>query len=747
MVESARLLEELAVFSDLGVDPPSIFESGADYLVRMTRLGKATNLRFEAQGDGIVTEITDDVSINHASYRALLASDRFGQLRQWADVQAAVLERGGQERPPIQLQGYVASMESVTGADALDDLLVGKSGPAGRAVDVMLIDGPAGIGKTFLIEALAYRRARSFVQRQRPLILHVQSRGRILTFLQDLIAFSLQRLRLSVTFDQLPIIVRHGLVTLAVDGFDELGDPNGYANAWAQVDELLQQVRGGTMILAGRESFIGRERLFAKLNSLDPAREVVDSLTLRLPDVGSARDWLRRQGWSDDLFELLSEFFVEGSYALRPFFLSKIADTDLAGAVADNEFGPTLSFLVNAMVERETDKFHAQVEAAMDVGARDAFIRRFLSEVAREMAENQTEALDETTIRWLAESAVDEGIPEEVSRLLQNRALAMVFLTVDERRGYLRFAHGQFQNYFLAHATIDAVADGELPKFVRRNILGTDFLAAFSDATQDVFDRKPELLPAFVSLVTRHLVRYPHVDRGPRNLAALLIACLPLAEVLPDLSLVGRDVDEAVVRGWAAPSTIRNTAINQLDIRGSSVEAVVFEGGSVGGVLMDSLSRVSPTLKPSYVQVERPAGKVELLTGDERDLWLSARGGERVVVDNVVADEINRDHDLVRLLDKVLRYRGYWLREHSDAITERLTGNPLWPELLGVLRRHDFVREETRASSGQAANFVHLKRPQALLAYLDDPSLTEDPSIRAFGEELRKLTGGVEATG
>ena len=442
MVESARLLEELAVFSDLGVDPPSLFESGVDYLVRIIRLGRATTLRFEARGDGPVTETVDDVTINHASYRALLASERFGQLRQWADVQAAVLERAGQEKPLIQLQGYVASIESVTGTDALDDLLVGKPGPAGRLVDVMLIDGPAGIGKTFLIEALAYRRARSFVQHQRPLILHVQSRGRILTFLQDLIAFSLQRLRLSVTFDQLPILVRHGLVTLAIDGFDELGDPNGYANAWAQVDELLQQVRGGTMILAGRESFIGRDRLFAKLNSLDAEREVVDSLTLRLPDVGSARDWLRRQGWSDNLFELLSEFFVEGSYALRPFFLSKIADADLAGAVANNEFGPTLSFLVNAMVERETDKFHAQVEAAMDVDARAEFIRRFLSEVAREMAENQTEALDETTIRWLAESAVDEGVPEEVSRLLQNRALAMVFLTVDERRGYLRFAHG-----------------------------------------------------------------------------------------------------------------------------------------------------------------------------------------------------------------------------------------------------------------------------------------------------------------
>ena len=46
----------------------------------------------------------------------------------------------------------------------------------------------------------------------------------MLTFLQDLIAFSLQRLRLLVTYDQIPVLVRHGLVTLSIDGFDELGD-------------------------------------------------------------------------------------------------------------------------------------------------------------------------------------------------------------------------------------------------------------------------------------------------------------------------------------------------------------------------------------------------------------------------------------------------------------------------------------------------------------------------------------------
>ena len=122
--------------------------------------------------------------------------------------------------------------------NALDDHLLPRDCDE-PSVRVMLIDGPAGIGKTKLIEFLTASRADRFRTTGRPLVLHVQSRGRVLTFLQDLIAFSLQRLRLEVTFDQLPVLVRHGLVTLAIDGFDELGDPNGYDLAWGQVNEPL----------------------------------------------------------------------------------------------------------------------------------------------------------------------------------------------------------------------------------------------------------------------------------------------------------------------------------------------------------------------------------------------------------------------------------------------------------------------------------------------------------------------------
>jgi thioester reductase-like protein len=63
----------------------------------------------------------------------------------------------------------------------------------------------------------------------------------VLSFLQDLIAYSLQVMRANVTFDQLPVLVRNGLVQLAIDGFDELGDLRAIASE--TMPELPNRVR------------------------------------------------------------------------------------------------------------------------------------------------------------------------------------------------------------------------------------------------------------------------------------------------------------------------------------------------------------------------------------------------------------------------------------------------------------------------------------------------------------------------
>ena len=344
----------------------------------------------------------------------------------------------------------------------IDDFLVSREDgdPRNGSVQIFLIDGPAGIGKTKFIEFLARERAKRFTSTQRPLVLHVQSRGRVLTFLQDLIAFSLQTLRLRVTYDQLPVLVRHGLVSLAIDGFDELGDPNGYDLAWGQVNDLVKEVRGqGTLILAGRETFIGRERLMGSIKTLSAERDFIDVLSLKSPAPGAAKRWLKegKSGWSDEDLASVEELFEPDSYTLRPFFLAQLADREVAETFRREALGYPLAFLVDLMIEREAGKFGKAVENTMDLEGRKRFVRDFLREMARDMADQQSDVLDETGILWLVDMAVPEGTPSDTRNLLRNRANVLAFLTTDERPGYRRFAHSQLFNHFLSEVTMDVL--------------------------------------------------------------------------------------------------------------------------------------------------------------------------------------------------------------------------------------------------------------------------------------------------
>ena len=272
-----RFLDELALFADLGADPPRLTGDGGRFAIRLWRGGEEVELEFgDAAGRIVERTLDSGERRTHASYAALLASEKFGNLHRWADAQKAFLESRLKSLDRNLVEGVFSENGAPAGLEAVDDALATPERRDAQSVQVLLIDGPAGIGKTKFIEHLALSRAANVKRTGRPLILHVQSRGRVLTFLQDLIAFSLQTLRLGVTYDQAPVLARHGLVAIAIDGFDELGDPNGYDLAWGQVNELVNQVRGGgTLVLAGRETFIGRERLLREVSSLSEDRDEV----------------------------------------------------------------------------------------------------------------------------------------------------------------------------------------------------------------------------------------------------------------------------------------------------------------------------------------------------------------------------------------------------------------------------------------------------------------------------------------
>ncbi|RUX20649.1 hypothetical protein EOA27_08025 [Mesorhizobium sp. M2A.F.Ca.ET.037.01.1.1] len=708
--------DELAVFADIGTGTPHHQEEETGTIFRFVRLGHEVTVKFLKSGkieynkEGFSAE-------TFINYKSLLSSTDFANLKLWATSQSIALQDLIKEKNIIETVGRLSSKARNIDAKigAIEKFLVEERAP-GQSVRVLLIDGPAGIGKTHFVEQIASLRARDFVKTQRPLILHVKSRGRILTFIQDLMAFSLQSLRLQVTYDQIPILVRHGLVQLAIDGFDELGDPNGYETAWGQVRELVEDIEGeGTIILAGRETFIGRERLLKAVPRLDEEHHEVGVFSILPTTPNAAKSWLKNKvpdARVDEASEL--GLFDEGSYALRPFFLSQIAE--LLSKDIDLESAPPLVSLTKLMIEREATKFPNALIELMELSGLRRFVLDVLTEIARDMAENQVDSIDDDTLFWIAETAAGDDFDADSLRLIKNRIQAIAFLENDERRGRRRFAHSEFFNYFLSHSAISAISQNETPKFIRRNIFGPDFLITFGLFSLSADNNE---LKSFAKIAAAMISVPSELDRSDRNIAALLLTCLPFAGSVGITDIENIHVDDSVIRGVSDFCRISNSSFNQIDLRECDISNVTFENVEVATVIANEITRLSPTFPdPGMIQLE-VEGRQELLAGAEATQWINAHGRAR---DNesseTLVSEGLREHELYRLLQKSCRVmlRQHWIRSDGGDYLIKIVKSEFWQTLVDILRKNDLLAERHgKPASGPPSIFYHIPHAREIL--------------------------------
>lgn len=670
----------------------------------------------------------------------MLASEVFANLKKWADVQHGQLKSTlvAQDRL-IPFNAVLDDGSRVTSAAQVSESLAHKK-MVDDSVSIIVLDGPAGIGKTTLIEQLARFRAEKFKATGDSLVLHVKSRGRVLSNLLDLMAYSLQTLRLSITYDQVPVLVKHGLVILAIDGFDELGDPNGYEMAWAQIDDLVESVRGkGMLILSGRDTFIGREQVAGDIKAVRTGIDEVAGISLDVPSPAQAKEWLKLSGWQEDNFEMpvVAGIFEQDSYALRPVFLRLLSEIK-PRQLKEKRAGFVTTLLVDHMIERESTKFGQPIEAVLSRERLGEFLRVFLCELAREMADTQSDALDDSTISWISETAFAGEVPSELISIVRNRASVVAFLEADERSGFKRFVHTQLSNYFLAHVAIDAIGAGDVPKFVRRNILGAEFLGVFNDVVVEKFDSDTLGVVRFLNSAMSLLSVYTFSDRADRNLGALLICSLALTESVGSFSIVGVHVDEAVFRGTASRALLHDVVVSQLDVRGSDLSAVNFTSFTVVRLIADD-STALPKGFPNPALVKLP-GMQQIADAAQISEWVARHGGcDSALVGSTSANRIRElmsRTPIGKLLSRIVRFRQYWLRDDAETLTGKTLQDPLWPRLAGALRTHGLLREEERPASGNASMFFHVKKVEQIRGSSD-----LDDDVSAFFAQLLQEEG------
>ena len=366
--------------------------------------------------------------------------------------------------------------------------------------------------------------------------------------------------------------------------------------------------------------------------------------------------------------------------------------------------GYPLAFLVDLMIEREAGKFGEAVEKQMDLEERKTFVRVFLQEMARDMADQQNDALDETGILWIVDVVTGDEVPSEIRRLLRNRANVMAFLTTDDRPGYRRFAHSQLFNHFLGEVTLDVLAKGEVPKFVRRNILGADFLSAFSDLVSHTTSSNQEIISRFFDAVHEIVDSYMWTDRGARNMGALLLATLPSVD-RPDLQIEDIHVDEALIQGSTPPASIVRATMNQLDVRNADLGELNFDDTIIVTLIVNDSTRTSASFpNPAIIRYEGFGAKPDAVISAPEAIsdWVDRHGRSPCQAfadhEGVVTVEM-LEHPMTKLLKKLLykacQVRGNWIFIADNASSHHFTKHQLWPELLNLLETHALIKHDT----------------------------------------------------
>ena len=236
----ARELGDLQLFAD----PFEEFTSAPrahGWTARFVRKGEEIALRRES--DGAIRTLAGPGQPKYRNLKGLLVSETFANLERLASAQ---MYRTAHLADPDsgKLKAFLPVAGEIRWSDGRNEDLTFErvceilAGTEDR-LRVFVIDGSAGVGKSHLIEQIVRRRAAPASYKSgMPLLLHVESRGKVLTSLNDRIAGTLSSLRASFFEEELKPLIRRSAVQLAVDGFDELSDSRGYVRAWGALRDV-----------------------------------------------------------------------------------------------------------------------------------------------------------------------------------------------------------------------------------------------------------------------------------------------------------------------------------------------------------------------------------------------------------------------------------------------------------------------------------------------------------------------------
>lgn len=589
-----------------------------------------------------------------------------------------------------------------------------------KVISVLLLDGPAGVGKTSLIQRFLVQRARAQQDSNAaPPILHVTSRGRRLTALDEALAQSIQVLRAGFTFDQVPTLIRHNLLQLAIDGFDELVDPEGYKDAWYALRDFFDTTMfGGPIILAGRDTFFDEQSFTRQMNE-SKHRFQLGHVRLGPVSVSAAKTWLSTRGWQDsDLNDPCTNLILRpGSYTLRPYFLYELSEARNWNSIESHDLTPR-AYLVEKFVDREAKLIAEQL--SVDPENIRGRLRDVFEETAMEMADNETEVVDLSFLQMVTEVEFGDYLSMSDIAKLRHKAGSFALLVSDSREGFRRFPHTEISHHFLAHALIRLVSEGTPVRFLRRGIVTSDLLTILGET---LCSAELTTVRLFVKNLERLFADDSTFDRLAENSATLLITSLCRDTESGTRNYRDLQISSGVLFGLVASATLENVRIQQLDVQEAALTQVEFRGCEIVNLHADETVRFGRTV-PSvhHIHLHEKNGTVrELFDPHEISAWLQSRSEPEGQTAEVNADA-------VRLLDRVCRImmRQHMIKDHETDASGKILRNQYWPQIEKILTEAELVdRAHRKPMSGTQAPFVRMRDPFKLLANKTSPVMAK----------------------
>ncbi|MBI5477290.1 MAG: ATP-binding protein [Deltaproteobacteria bacterium] len=583
---------------------------------------------------------------------------------------------------------------------------------------LLVVEGPAGIGKTRLIKRLCLSQAEAFGARRGAIpLLYVGSRGRRLSRLDDAIAASLQDVRAgNTTYAEVPSLVRNGVLALAIDEFDELSNSEGYADAWRTFRDFVDQLSDrGIVVISARDTFFDAQRFREALTSWHGRDDRVEVVEIRVaePSWNDAKEYIRQGGADDAALTKLEDLLdpTRRAYVLRPVFLHHLR-TDLAGVLEGETSFRQL--IVDRFVRREADEKLACGLPPEEAPSLRRAVVRTLTEVAGDMFERDRDWVDADTLTVALDIALsDTPLTSDSQATLVARATSLGFMEPSDRgERARRFPHDEIRHWFLAGYVLEMLLTRPADtarSMLERGTVSLDFVDVFVERGSARAPAEHERLLAAVCEIARLSQVNTGLGTNARTLLAGAIRARP-ADVEP-VEIEELTWGNASLQGARLVGEFSACTFGKLDLRGADCSQLEFKRCFVHTLLVDENSVLGCGLPASRFLRFWSHSAAEVLLADKSKI--DAR------LQSLVATRILHKLPLINLLVRVCRRsigQFYLAEDGHDEVSGDIISDPLWQTLRDILVSHNRLESRVKSTGGPRKLLLHVRDPASLLS-------------------------------